>query len=125
MNATASDAADNIANASREAAADLRKRGAETRGFAAGELRAFLADVEELLKKVANVADVDVARVRSRVAGALGDVRRTAGDAAENLRDRARVAVDVTDDYVRERDGRIKFDRLRDVLRSRAAMTRE
>jgi radical SAM superfamily enzyme YgiQ (UPF0313 family) len=30
----------------------------------------------------------------------------------------------VTEDYVRERDGRIKFDRLRDLLRSRTATTR-
>jgi ElaB/YqjD/DUF883 family membrane-anchored ribosome-binding protein len=103
MNATATDAAENLSNASREAASDLRKRSSETGGFAAQELRAFLADVEELVRKVANVSDADVARVRVKVANALGEMRQVAGDTAAGLRDRARVAVDATDDYVRER----------------------
>ncbi|MGH8144392.1 MAG: DUF883 family protein [Steroidobacteraceae bacterium] len=101
MNATASDAADNLSGASREAAADFRKRSGQTREFASRELRAFLADVEELVKKVANISDADVARVRMKVANALNDVRRTASSTADNLRERARAAADVTDAYVR------------------------
>ncbi len=67
------------------------------------ELRAFLADVEELVKRVANISDAEVARVRVKVANALNDMRRVASDTADNLRDRARVAVDVTNEYVRGR----------------------
>jgi len=59
--------------------------------------------VEELLKKVANVSDVDIARVRNKVSSALSDVRRVASDTADGVRDRARVAIDATDDYVRDR----------------------
>ncbi|HEX4025220.1 MAG TPA: hypothetical protein VHX52_11045 [Steroidobacteraceae bacterium] len=103
MNATASDAADNLSRASKEAAADFRKRGGDTRDFAGHELRAFIADVEELVKKVANISDAEVARVRVKVANALNDMRRVASDTADNLRDRARVAMDVTDEYVRGR----------------------
>lgn len=103
MNATASDAADELSTASREAAADFRKRSADTGEFAGRELRAFLADVEELVKRVANISDAEVARVRVKVANALNDMRRVASDTADNLRDRARVAVDVTNEYVRGR----------------------
>jgi ElaB/YqjD/DUF883 family membrane-anchored ribosome-binding protein len=103
MNATASDAADNLSRASREAAADFRAHSGETRDFAGNELRAFLADVEELVKRVANISDAEVARVRVKVANGLNDARRAASDAAANLRERARVAMDATDEYVRGR----------------------
>jgi ElaB/YqjD/DUF883 family membrane-anchored ribosome-binding protein len=103
MSASTNDTADNIYRASREAATDFRARAGDARDFARDEMRAFLADVEDLVKRVANVADADIARVRVRVANALGDVRRMAGDTAETLRDRARYAADATDEYVHDR----------------------
>lgn len=102
MNATANDAAETLSRAGREAAADLRRRSASA-GYATGELQAFLTDVEELVRKVANISDADITRARVRVANALTDVRRVASDTAENFGDRARVALDVTNDYVRDR----------------------
>jgi ElaB/YqjD/DUF883 family membrane-anchored ribosome-binding protein len=103
MNATTNDTADTLYRATKEAAADLRARAGDTRDFAREELRAFLADVEDLVKRVANVADADIARVRVKVANALGDVRRMANDTADSLRDRARYAVEATDEYVHDR----------------------
>jgi ElaB/YqjD/DUF883 family membrane-anchored ribosome-binding protein len=102
MNSPAADA-DSLSNGAREAAADFRKRGQRVKGTVSEELQAFLLDVEDLVKRVANISDADVARVRARVAGALNDVRAAASDTADRLRDRARVAVDSTNDYVRER----------------------
>ena len=103
MNANLNDTAETLHRAGRDTAADFRRRGANVRDYASDELRAFLADVEDLVKKVANVGDADVARVRARVTGAIGDVRQTLGDTADSLRDRARLAVSVTDDYVHDR----------------------
>jgi ElaB/YqjD/DUF883 family membrane-anchored ribosome-binding protein len=103
MNASLNDTAETLHRAGREAAADFRRRGTNVRDHANDELRAFLADVEDLVKRVANVGDADVARLRSRVAGAIGDVRRTIGDTSDSLRERARMAVTVTDDYVHDR----------------------
>jgi ElaB/YqjD/DUF883 family membrane-anchored ribosome-binding protein len=103
MNANLNDTAETLHRAGRETAADFRRRSANVKDYASDELRAFLADVEDLVKKVANVGDADVARLRARVTGALGDVRQTIGDTADSLRDRARLAVSVTDDYVHDR----------------------
>jgi ElaB/YqjD/DUF883 family membrane-anchored ribosome-binding protein len=103
MNANLNDTAENLHRAGRDAATDFRRRGANVRDYASDELRAFLADVEDLVKKVANVGDADVARLRARVSGAIGDVRQTVGDTADSLRDRARMAVTVTDDYVHDK----------------------
>ena len=103
MNANLNDSAETLHRAGRDTAADFRRRSANVRDYASDELRAFLADVEDLVKKVANVGDADVARVRARVTGAIGDVRQTLGDTADSLRDRARLAVSVTDDYVHDR----------------------
>jgi ElaB/YqjD/DUF883 family membrane-anchored ribosome-binding protein len=103
MNANASDTAETLHRAGRDAAADFRRRSANVKEYASDEMRAFLADVEDLVKKVANVGDADVARLRNRVAGAIGDVRQAIGDTTESLRERARMAVTVTDDYVHDR----------------------
>lgn len=103
MNANVNDTIDTVHRAARDATADFRRRGANVRDNASDELRAFIADVEDLVKKVANVGDADVARLRSRVAGAIGDVRQAVGDTTDTLRDRARMAVSVTDDYVHDR----------------------
>jgi ElaB/YqjD/DUF883 family membrane-anchored ribosome-binding protein len=103
MNANVNDTVDTLHRAGKDTAADFRRRGANVRDYASDELRAFLADVEDLVKKVANVGDADLARLRNRVAGAIGDVRQAVGDTADSLRDRARMAVTVTDDYVHDR----------------------
>jgi ElaB/YqjD/DUF883 family membrane-anchored ribosome-binding protein len=103
MNSPASDTSDNLSNAAREAAADFRKRSSRVKDNANEELQAFLADVEDLVKRVANISDADIARVRVRVANALNDMRRVAAETADSFRDRARVAVDATNDYVRDR----------------------
>jgi ElaB/YqjD/DUF883 family membrane-anchored ribosome-binding protein len=103
MNTTTNETADGLYRATKEAAADFRKRAGNTHEYASDELRAFLADVEDLVKRVANVSDADVARVRVKVANALGEIRRAAGGSADSLRDRARFAAETANEYVRDR----------------------
>ncbi|HEV7985608.1 MAG TPA: DUF883 family protein [Steroidobacteraceae bacterium] len=103
MSANANDTVDSLHRAGKEAAGDLRRRAGNVRDYAGDELRAFLADVEDLVKRVGNVSDADVARARAKVVGALGDVRRLANDTSDSLRDRARAAAEQADEYVRER----------------------
>jgi ElaB/YqjD/DUF883 family membrane-anchored ribosome-binding protein len=103
MTANANDhTADNVYRATKDAAADFRRRAGATKEFASDEMRAFLTDVEDLLKRVSSVSDEDIARVRAKVAGSIGDIRRAAGDTADTLRDRARYAADAADEYVHD-----------------------
>src|SRR5579863_4494200 len=103
MNANTSDTAESLHRAGREAAGDFRRRAGSVRDYASDELRAFLADVEDLVKRVGTVSDADVARARAKVVGAMGEVRRLTNDATDSLRDRARVAVGQAEDYVHDR----------------------
>jgi ElaB/YqjD/DUF883 family membrane-anchored ribosome-binding protein len=65
------------------------------------EFRDFLADVEDLVKKLADASDVEVASLRDRVAGAIGDVRHAVDVYTDTLWKRARMAATVTDDYIK------------------------
>jgi ElaB/YqjD/DUF883 family membrane-anchored ribosome-binding protein len=103
MSANANDTIDSVHRAGKEAASDLRRRAGKVSDYAADELRAFLSDVEDLVKRVGNVSDADVARARAKVVGALGDVRRLASDSTDSLRERARAAAEQADEYVRDR----------------------
>jgi len=103
MNANANDTVESLHRAGTDAASEFRRRGNNVKDYASEKMRTFLADVEDLVKRVANVGDADVARLRSKVSGALGDVRQAVGDTADTLRDRARMAASVTDGYVHDR----------------------
>jgi len=103
MNANANDTVDSLRRAGKDAAGDLRRRAGNVKDYAGDEMRAFLADVEDLVKRVGNVSDADVARARAKVVGAMGDVRRLTDDSTDSLRERARAAADQADEYVHER----------------------
>jgi ElaB/YqjD/DUF883 family membrane-anchored ribosome-binding protein len=88
-----------------------RGRRADKNGGAArsAEWRNLVADVEDLVKKVANVDDAEIAEIRSKVEETLAKAKTTAGEGAALAREgvaaaRARVgeASEATDEYVRE-----------------------
>jgi ElaB/YqjD/DUF883 family membrane-anchored ribosome-binding protein len=103
MSSNANDTIDSLHRAGRDAAGDLRRRAGNVKDYASDEMRAFFADVEDLVKRVGNVSDADVARARAKVVGTLADVRRLANDTSDSLRERARAAVSEADEYVRDR----------------------
>lgn len=81
--------------------ADERETGA--RAGLSGEMRNLIADVEDLLKGIANVSDADVARLRERVTGTLRSAKDTLQARTETLRAQASDAASSADTYVRER----------------------
>lgn len=67
------------------------------------EFKNFVSDVEEVVKRVANVSDADVARVREKISSALSSTTSTLADGAETVKVQARQAAKYTDEYVHER----------------------
>jgi len=83
------------------------KRGwrAAKNGGASGksaEWQNLVADVEDLVKKVANVGDAEVARVRARVEKTLASAKTAAAESASTVRNYAGQASARTDEYVHE-----------------------
>jgi ElaB/YqjD/DUF883 family membrane-anchored ribosome-binding protein len=75
----------------------------EQRQQLAAEWNNLVSDVEELIRKVADVGDVEVAKVRERVEKTLAAAKNTAVEGALSLKSYARNASTVTDQYVHER----------------------
>lgn len=71
-------------------------------GRLSSEFHDLVADVEDLVKKVANVSDAEVARVRARVEKTLAAAKTAATESASRARTYAREASTATDEYVHE-----------------------
>lgn len=69
---------------------------------ASDELKNFVADVEDVLKRVTNVSDADVARVRAKVQAALGSTKDGLLNSAANIKEQAQKASKYADEYVHE-----------------------
>jgi ElaB/YqjD/DUF883 family membrane-anchored ribosome-binding protein len=100
--ATVSEGMDRTHNGGRRASKDLDGAADKVRRTATSELGNLIADVEDLLGKVANVADVDVAKLRQRLQEKLGTARDTLAAGSRHISEKARQAADATDGYVRE-----------------------
>jgi ElaB/YqjD/DUF883 family membrane-anchored ribosome-binding protein len=66
-------------------------------------VRRLVADVEDLINKVAHITDADIARVRDKVQTTLVSARQSVEQNAMRLRDGSRELVRATDGYVHER----------------------
>jgi ElaB protein len=67
------------------------------------ELSDLMADVQDLLGRVANVADPEVIRLRAKVADALSTAKGSIARGSESVHRHARDAMYAGDSYVRDR----------------------
>lgn len=91
-------AADNladIAHATGERTGEALHRGAT-------ELQKFFDDVEELLRRVSDISDNDIARIRDKLESSIQRVRSATMDRLEYAVDGTRRAARATDEYVHE-----------------------
>jgi ElaB/YqjD/DUF883 family membrane-anchored ribosome-binding protein len=69
---------------------------------ASAELKNFVADIEDVIKRVANVSDADVARMRTKIQAALTTTKDGIFNSAANVKQQAQDAARYADDYVHE-----------------------
>jgi ElaB/YqjD/DUF883 family membrane-anchored ribosome-binding protein len=74
----------------------------DIKAVASGEIKNLIADVEDLMAKIADVKDADVARVRGKVQRAVDATKQSLADGADTLRRQAQNAANTADDYVHD-----------------------
>jgi ElaB/YqjD/DUF883 family membrane-anchored ribosome-binding protein len=72
------------------------------KSVAVDEVRNLIADVEDLIARIADLNDADVATVRSKVMATVQSAKETLADSADALRRQAQRAASGADEYVRE-----------------------
>jgi ElaB/YqjD/DUF883 family membrane-anchored ribosome-binding protein len=81
---------------------DLKDGVNDIQNAAAGELKSLIADVEDLVARIADLNDADVVRVRNKVQRAVDSAKQSVAERADTLRRRALNAASTADDYVRD-----------------------
>ena len=74
----------------------------DIKAVASGEIKSLIADVEDLMARIADLKDADVVRVRSKVQRAVDATKQTLADGADTIRQHAQTVANTADDYVRE-----------------------
>lgn len=69
---------------------------------ATAEMKSFVADVEDVVKRVADVSDEDVKRVRAKIESVLSAAKDGVNTSAESLKRQAQSAARYTDEYVHD-----------------------
>ena len=95
--------AEHLANGAQAAGAQARAAGEhvdEALRRKAGQLQKFFDDVEELLRRVSDLGDRDISRLRSRLESSIEHVKDAARDGAQAAVDSTRRAADAADGYV-------------------------
>jgi ElaB/YqjD/DUF883 family membrane-anchored ribosome-binding protein len=81
---------------------DLNEGYSDMKSSASGEIKSLIADVEDLMSRIADLKDADVARMRGKVQRAVDATKQSLSDGADTVRRRAKLAAGSADDYVRE-----------------------
>jgi ElaB/YqjD/DUF883 family membrane-anchored ribosome-binding protein len=74
----------------------------DIKSAAASEVKNLIADVEELMARIADLNDADVVRIRDKVQSAVDATKQSLADGADTLRKQAQKVVSTADDYVRD-----------------------
>jgi ElaB/YqjD/DUF883 family membrane-anchored ribosome-binding protein len=81
---------------------DLGEGADNIRSVASTEIKSLIADVEDLVARIADLKDADVARVRNRVVRAVSTAKESLAESADTLRRQAQTAATTADNYVHD-----------------------
>ncbi len=82
---------------------DVKKSANKIKAASSQEVRDLIADVEELVGRVADVADPEMTRLRAKVAQAISLAKKSLAEGGEQVQRKAQAAVGVGDRFVRGR----------------------
>jgi ElaB/YqjD/DUF883 family membrane-anchored ribosome-binding protein len=74
----------------------------DVKAAASAEIKSLIADVEDLMARIADLKDADVMRVRNKVQRAVDATKQSLADGADAIRQHAQSAANTADDFVRE-----------------------
>lgn len=102
METTFDGTADQVRATGRRLKNDLNDGASNIKMAASSEIKSLIADVEDLVAKIANLNDADVVRVRGKVQRAIDSAKESIAEGADTLRQQAQRAAGTADDYVRD-----------------------
>jgi ElaB/YqjD/DUF883 family membrane-anchored ribosome-binding protein len=74
----------------------------DIKAAASNEIKSLIADVEDLMARIADMKDADVVRVRGKVQRAIDATKQSLSDGADAIREHAQKAAGTADDFVRD-----------------------
>jgi len=109
METTFDGTAEQLRASGRRIKEDLNAGLSDIKAAASTEIKSLIADVEELMARIADLKDADVVRVRSKVQRAVDATKQSLADGADSVRQHAQKAAQhaqkaasTADDYVRD-----------------------
>jgi ElaB/YqjD/DUF883 family membrane-anchored ribosome-binding protein len=81
---------------------DITEGAGHIKNVASAEIQSLIADVEDLVARIADLNDADVARVRNKVLRAVDAAKDSLAEGADTLRRQAQRAATTADDYVHD-----------------------
>jgi ElaB/YqjD/DUF883 family membrane-anchored ribosome-binding protein len=87
---------------SRRVGKDITEGASNIKNAASAEIKSLIADVEDLVARIADLKDADVARVRNKVLRAVDAAKDSLAEGADTLRRQAQRAATTADDYVHD-----------------------
>ena len=79
-----------------------REAARQARVAAHQEVRKLIADVEELIRRVGDAADPELARLRAKVESTVVTTKKAISDGTEQVQRQAKEAFETSDRYVRD-----------------------
>jgi len=102
METTFDGTAEQVKATGRRVKNDLSEGMSDIKSAASGEIKSLIADVEDLMARIADLKDADVVRVRGKVQRAVDAAKESLAGSADTLRQQAQKAASSADDYVRD-----------------------
>jgi ElaB/YqjD/DUF883 family membrane-anchored ribosome-binding protein len=102
MDANFENMADQARATGRRVKNDLSDGVSDIKSATSGEIKNLIADVEDLMARIADLKDADVVRMRGKVQRAVDAAKQSLADGAGTLKRQAQDLAGTADDYVRD-----------------------